>query len=80
MPAVDPCLISSVDAAGRPVVRVGVVLLDDYLDFVAGRCRPNTVLATAYDLKVFFTVVDKPPEQVGSADVLRFITAQRTGG
>ena len=35
--------------------------LDEYLEFLAGRCRPNTVLAAAYDLKVFFTVVGKPP-------------------
>ncbi len=50
-----------------------------YLEFLAGRCRPNTVRAAAYDLKVFFTVVGKPPEQVRPADVLAFITAQRTG-
>jgi hypothetical protein len=43
--------------------------LDRYLDFVAGGCRPNTVLATAYDLKVFFTVVDKPPAEVMTSDV-----------
>ena len=39
----------------------------------------NTVRAAAYDLKVFFTVVGEPPEQVRPADVLAFITAQRTG-
>lgn len=33
-------------------------MLDEYLDFLAGRCRPNTVLV-AFDLKVFFTVVGK---------------------
>ena len=55
-------------------------LADVYLEFLGGRCRPNTVLAAAYDLKVFFTVVGKPPEQVAAADVLAFITAQRTGG
>jgi site-specific recombinase XerD len=54
--------------------------LDRYLDFVAGRCRPNTVLATAYDLKVFFSVVAKPPAQVTTSDVFGFITAQRHGG
>ena len=32
-----------------------------YLKFLAGRCRPNTVLAVAYDLKVFFTEVGKLP-------------------
>jgi site-specific recombinase XerD len=62
------------------VLRLGVPLLDVYLDFVAGRCRPNTVLATAYDLKIFFAVVGKVPADVSSADVLGFITAQRHGG
>jgi site-specific recombinase XerD len=62
------------------VVRLGVPLLDEYLEFVAGRCRPNTVLAVAYDLKVFFTVVGKSVEEVRSADVLGFIAGQRVGG
>jgi hypothetical protein len=56
------------------MLRLGVPLLDAYLDFVAGRCRPNTVLATAYDLRIFFAVVGKDPAEVSSADVLRFIT------
>jgi integrase/recombinase XerD len=80
MAVLDPGLISSVDARGGPPVRLGVSLLDEYLEFVAGRCRPNTVLATAFDLKVFFGVVDKTPAEVTAADVLGFITAQRTGG
>jgi hypothetical protein len=45
------------------VIFIGVPLLDKYLEFLAGRCRPNTVLAVAYDLKVFFTVVGKPPRR-----------------
>jgi site-specific recombinase XerD len=57
----------------------GVPLADVYLEFLSGRCRPNTVLAAASDLRVFFSVVGKPPEQVQPADVLAFITAQRTG-
>jgi site-specific recombinase XerD len=61
------------------VVRLGVPLLDEYLEFLAGRCRPNTVLAVAYDLQVFFTVVAKPPRRVRAVDVLAFMTAQRTG-
>lgn len=73
-------LIRSRNAAGDLVVRLGVRLLDEYLEFLAGRCRPNTVLAVAYDLKVFFTVVRKTPRQVRPADVLAFMTAQRTGG
>ena len=73
-------LTRSRNAAGELVVRLGVGLLDEYLEFLAGRCRPNTVLAVAYDLKVFFTVVGKPPRQVRPVDVLAFMTAQRTGG
>ena len=61
-------------------MRLGVRLLDEYLGFLAGRCRPNTVLAVAYDLKVFFTVVGKPPRRVRPVDVLAFMTAQRAGG
>jgi integrase len=73
-------LTRSRNAAGDLVVRLGVPLLDEYLEFLAGRCRPNTVLAVAYDLKVFFTVVGKSPRRVRPVDVLAFMTAQRTGG
>jgi len=79
MSAFDPCLIRSRGPSGESVVRLGVPLLDDYLEFLAGRSRPNTVLAAAYDLKVFFAVVAKAPGEVCPADVLGFITAQRTG-
>jgi integrase/recombinase XerD len=79
MPTIAPCLIHSHDASGGPVVRLGVPLLDDYLEFLSGRCRPNTVLAVAYDLKVFFEVVGKTPKRVRPGDVLGFMTAQRTG-
>jgi len=68
------------NAAGDLVVRLGVPLLDEYLEFLGGRCRPNTVLAVAFDLKVFFTVVGKPARRVRPADVLAFMTAQRAGG
>ena len=79
MDAADVCVVSSRDGRGGLVVRVGIPLADVYLEFLGGRCRPNTVLAAAYDLKVFFTVVARPPDQVRPADVLAFITAQRTG-
>jgi hypothetical protein len=79
MPTVSPCLIRSVGPAGDPEVSLGVPLLDEYLEFLSGRCRPNTVLAVAYDLKVFFTAVGKSPKRVRPADVLAFMTAQRTG-
>jgi integrase/recombinase XerD len=80
MPVVDPCLIRSSTPSGVRMVCLGVPLLDGYLDFVAARARPNTVLATAYDLKVLFAVVGKSPAEVSSADVLAFMTAQRHGG
>lgn len=75
----ERCLIRSRGPSGETVVRLGMPLVDDYLEFLEGRCRPNTVLAAAYDLKVFFEVVTKPAVEVVPADVLGFITAQRTG-
>ena len=79
MHAGDSSPVCSRDRSGALVARVGVPLADAYLEFLGGRCRPNTVRAAAYDLKVFFTVVARPPDQVRPADVLAFITAQRTG-
>jgi len=80
MPVTAVRLVRSRNAAGELMVRLGVSLLDEYLEFLRGRCRPDTVLAVAYDLKVFFTVVGKTPRRVRPADVLAFMTAQRTGG
>jgi hypothetical protein len=57
-------LARSRDAAGDLVVPLGVRLLDEYLEFLGRRWRPNMVLAVAYDLKVFFTVVGKPVRRV----------------
>ncbi len=73
---VDPCLLP----ARKPLEKLpqlGHPVLDRYLVFVASRCRPNTVLATACDLRAFFAVVSKEPEQVVTADVLHFIQEQR---
>jgi integrase/recombinase XerD len=72
-----PCLVRSVGSADSVAVALGDPLVDDYLVFVAARCRPNTVLATAYDLKVFFSVVGKEPARVSTSDVFAFIAAQR---
>jgi site-specific recombinase XerD len=80
MPVTVIRLTRTRSAAGDLVVRLGAGLLDEYLEFLAGRCRPNTVLAVAYDLKVFFTAVGRPPRRVRPVDVLAFMTAQRTGG
>ncbi|MFD8726129.1 hypothetical protein ACFV2H_51560 [Streptomyces sp. NPDC059629] len=73
----QPQLVRRVDAAGNPVASLGHALVDDYLEFVAARCRPNTLLAAAYDLKVFFSVVPKEPADVVTADIFAFITAQK---
>ena len=53
--------------------------LDRYVEFVAARCRPNTVIATVSDLRVFFGVIDRPPAEVTAQDVFEFIAAQRRG-
>jgi integrase/recombinase XerD len=52
-------------------------LVERYVEFVAARCRPNTVAATRSDLGVFFSVIDKAPGEITSADVLEFIAEQR---
>jgi len=75
--AIDLCLVKTVSGSEVVSVRLGHGLLDAYLEFVAARARPNTLLAVAYDLKVFFTEIAKEPAAVVSADVLAFITAQR---
>ena len=56
---------------------IGEQLLDEYLRFTAARLRPNSVLAQAFDIKVFFEVVGKAPLAVTTADVLAFIEQQR---
>ena len=72
-----PCLVRSSGPDGEIQASLGDPLVDDYLRFVAARSRPNTVLATAYDLKVFFTVVGKEPARVSTTDVMEFLAAQR---
>lgn len=64
-------------AVGEVPVRLGHDTVDAYLRFVWARTRHNTLLAVAFDLKVFFTVVGKDPTEVTTADVLGFIEAQR---
>lgn len=71
------CLTRTARADGTVSVQLGHPLVDDYLRFVAARVRPNTLLAVAYDLRVFFRVVAKEPETVTTGDVLGFITEQR---
>jgi len=77
MPDWVPCLERRALGETGVEVRLGHDLLDDYLRFVAARCRPNTVLAAGFDLKVFFAFAGKDPAEVSTADVLEFITDQR---
>ena len=72
-----PCLVQRHRPAGGTVISLGHRLLDDYLELVAARSRPNTVLASAYDLKVFFSIIGRDPVEVDTADVLAFIKVQR---
>ncbi len=68
-----PCLVVGVGQ----VPSLGDPLVDEYLRFTAARVRPNTLSAQAFDLKVFFAVVARPPQWVRVDDVLGFIEAQR---
>jgi site-specific recombinase XerD len=73
----SPCLIRSSTAAGEARFELGDPLVDRYLEFVAGRARPNTLRAIAFDLKAFFAVVGKDPVTVEPADVFEFVAQQR---
>ena len=66
-----------IQAVGEPP-SLGDPLVDKYLRFTAARVRPNTLLAQQFDLKVFFSIVSKPPTEVCVDDVLAFIEAQRS--
>jgi integrase/recombinase XerD len=72
-----PCLVRSPGTAGGDLIQLGHPLLDCYIELVMARARWNTVLATSFDLKVFFSVIDKDPAEVTSDDVLEFVKAQR---
>src|SRR5450432_1405071 len=72
-----PCLMRSVARSGEARYRLGHPLVDRYLEFVAGRARPNTLRAVAFDLKAFFTVVAKDPVAVAAVDVFEFLADQR---
>src|SRR5215469_4449732 len=71
------CLERVVSRSGEARYRLGHPLVDRYLEFVAGRARPNTLQAVAFDLKVFFTVVAKDPVTVAPVDVSEFLAHQR---
>jgi integrase/recombinase XerD len=80
-----PCLVRSVSGLGEVRYSLGDRLVDWHLVFVAGRARPNTLRAVAFDLravafdlKAFFTVLaGKDPVEIAAADVFEFLAHQR---
>jgi integrase/recombinase XerD len=72
-----PCLVRSLSPSGAVRFALGDPLVDRYLGFVAGRARAETLRATAFDLKTFFTVIAKAPVDVTAADVFEFLADQR---
>jgi hypothetical protein len=71
-----PSLIRSVSASGGVRYALGDLLVDRYLEFVAGRPRPNTLRAVAFDLTTFFTLIAKDPVGIVAADVFEFLAHQ----
>ena len=59
-------------------MRLGMPLGDVSLEVLEGRCRPNTIPAGTYNLRVLFGAVAKSPAEVLAADVLGFVAAQCT--
>jgi integrase/recombinase XerD len=72
-----PALVRSLSPSGETRYALGHDLVDRYLEFVAGQARPNTLRAIAFDLKIFFSVVDKDPLEVVAADIFEFLAHQR---
>jgi integrase/recombinase XerD len=64
-------------SSGQVRYVLGDRLADRYLEFVAGRCRPNALRAMTFDLKAFFAVVGKDPVEVTAADMFDFLADQR---
>ena len=58
-------------------LRLGHPLADAFLAHVRARGRINSWLAAAFDLKVFFTAIEREPADVTTADVFSFIQLQR---
>jgi hypothetical protein len=72
-----PFLMRSTTTSGQVRYRLGDPLVDRYLEFVAGRARPNTLRAVAFDLKMFFAVIAKDPREVTAVDVFDFLAHLR---
>ena len=56
---------------------LGIAEVDNYLEFLKWRCRSNTWLNYANDLKIFFNLINKPVANVTPADIFEFIRMQK---
>src|SRR2546423_13877548 len=72
-----PCLVRLVSGSGQVRYRLAARVVGRYRECVAGRCRPDTLRAVAFDLKAFFAVIGKDPVEVTAADVFEFLADQR---
>jgi hypothetical protein len=63
--------------SGQARYPLGEGLVDRFLEFVAGRCQPNTPRAIAFDRQALVAVVGKDPVAVTAADVFDFLADQR---
>jgi integrase len=73
----SPVLKRSLVNSQLVALQLGDPVVDEYLAFAGSRLRLNSWLAVAFDLKVFFSVVRKPPAAVTTGDVFAFINSQR---
>jgi len=73
----SPVLERSIVNSQLLALQLGDPVIDEYLAFAGSRLRLNSWLAVAFDLKVFFSVIRKPPAAVTTADVFAFINSQR---
>jgi hypothetical protein len=62
-----PETVRTTSGLGEVRYALGGRLVHRYLEFAAGRARPNTLRAMAFDLKAFFHVVCRDPMEVTSA-------------
>jgi integrase/recombinase XerD len=74
---VFPTLVRTASPSGEARYSLGHWVVDLYLEFVAGRVRPNTLRAVAFDLKSFFAVVARDPLDVVAIDIFEFLAVQR---
>ena len=72
-----PSLVRAKSPTGEDRYFLGNPLVDRYLELVAGRVRPNTLRAVTFDLKAFFSLVEKDPATVVAADIFDFLAHQR---